>query len=303
MNAVQGLTRRATVLAGAVALLGGVGMAATSASASGNSPVPVISVVAGGGPTKVATHDISAGWTTFSITSHATVHPGAAVQLLSLRPGVTIESLQSDLLAAGGFSTPAFTTALAQDTILYGGVEVDGGQVGTFSSDLVAGSYYLTNIDLPGDKLASDAVPLTVHGPVVPHRAPASHGTVLMKNMHFFPNPGKLAAAGTVTLTNYVGDDADDIHFLDIIPVAPGTTDKELQTYFDEVVAGTAPKGPPAFAADGPEADSGLLSPGESQLFSYSLPAGTYALLCFITDPDTGLPHAFMGMHKVVTLS
>ena len=29
---------------------------------------------------------------------------------------------------------------------------------------------------------------------------------------------------------------------------------------------------------------------------------GRYVLLCFIADESDGMPHAVMGMHKVVTL-
>ena len=35
---------------------------------------------------------------------------------------------------------------------------------------------------------------------------------------------------------------------------------------------------------------------------TYNLPPGTYVLLCFIADDENGMPHAFMGMHKVIVL-
>jgi hypothetical protein len=45
-----------------------------------------------------------------------------------------------------------------------------------------------------------------------------------------------------------------------------------------------------------------VLSPGRTAQLSYKLPAGTYVLLCFVPDAETGEPHAAMGMHEVVTL-
>jgi hypothetical protein len=45
-----------------------------------------------------------------------------------------------------------------------------------------------------------------------------------------------------------------------------------------------------------------VLSAGQQAELTYSLPPGTYVLLCFIADDVTGMPHADMGMHKVVTL-
>jgi len=45
-----------------------------------------------------------------------------------------------------------------------------------------------------------------------------------------------------------------------------------------------------------------VLSPRQSVELTYDLPAGSYLLLCEIRDAETGMPHVFMGMHKVVTL-
>jgi hypothetical protein len=53
---------------------------------------------------------------------------------------------------------------------------------------------------------------------------------------------------------------------------------------------------------DGPSIQMDVLSPGRHADISYRLPAGTYMLACFIADDQTGMPHAVMGMHKVVTL-
>jgi hypothetical protein len=45
-----------------------------------------------------------------------------------------------------------------------------------------------------------------------------------------------------------------------------------------------------------------VTSPGVTLQLTYDLPAGTYVLTCFIADDVTGMPHAFMGMHKVIVL-
>jgi hypothetical protein len=82
-----------------------------------------------------------------------------------------------------------------------------------------------------------------------------------------------------------------------LLPVTPGTTDAQVQAYFDSGVSD-----PPAFALNGPSASTDLLSPGKQLVLSYSLPKGTYVLLCFVSDDKTGMPHAAMGMHKVVKL-
>jgi len=70
-----------------------------------------------------------------------------------------------------------------------------------------------------------------------------------------------------------------------------------VQQYFD-----SGAMGPPPFATGGPSGGSDVESPGVSLQLTYNLPAGTYVLLCFVADDQTGMPHAMMGMHKVVVL-
>ncbi len=55
-------------------------------------------------------------------------------------------------------------------------------------------------------------------------------------------------------------------------------------------------------AVQGPTVGSGVLSPGRSLLLSYALPPGTFVLACFVADDVTGMPHAMMGMHRVVVV-
>jgi hypothetical protein len=39
---------------------------------------------------------------------------------------------------------------------------------------------------------------------------------------------------------------------------------------------------------------------GHAMVLHTHIPAGEYALMCFFADPETGMPHAFMGMVKIV---
>jgi hypothetical protein len=107
-----------------------------------------------------------------------------------------------------------------------------------------------------------------------------------------FVGPRTLPARGTVTVRNV----ADTIHFMSISPVQPGTTDAQIQAVFD----GDPAAGNPFI--DGAEVGLDVLSAGQHAELTYSLPPGTYVLLCFIADDVTGMPHADMGMHKVITL-
>ena len=46
----------------------------------------------------------------------------------------------------------------------------------------------------------------------------------------------------------------------------------------------------------------GVISPKYGETFHYSLPAGKYLIRCYWPDDDTGMPHAFMGMWKLIWL-
>jgi hypothetical protein len=47
---------------------------------------------------------------------------------------------------------------------------------------------------------------------------------------------------------------------------------------------------------------SDVQSPWTSLQLTYNLSAGTYVLLCFVADDETGMPHAISGMRKVLVL-
>jgi hypothetical protein len=83
-------------------------------------------------------------------------------------------------------------------------------------------------------------------------------------------------------------------------PVKKGITDEDVQDYFD-----SASQQEPDFAVDGRadcDPQRALAGPDSAAQLTYRLPAGTYVLLCFVPDAETGEPHAAMGMHEVVTL-
>ena len=99
---------------------------------------------------------------------------------------------------------------------------------------------------------------------------------------------------GTLTFRNT----SDTLHFMSLTPVKTGTTDQDVTKYFN-----SGSKNPPPFLRPGPSIGNDVTSPGVSLQLSYNLPKGTYVALCFIADDVTGMPHAIMGMHKVVVLN
>ena len=125
------------------------------------------------------------------------------------------------------------------------------------------------------------------------HRPPAYSATVKVTSSDRFVTPGTLAAKGTVRVRNA----SDTLHFMALMRVKKGTTAAQVQTYFD-----SGAQGPPPFAQTGPGVGMGVQSPGRPARLTYDVPAGTYVMLCFVGDDRTGMPHALMGVHHVVTL-
>lgn len=105
-----------------------------------------------------------------------------------------------------------------------------------------------------------------------------------------------LPAKGTLLFKNA---DRTVPHFVVMQQVAVGTTvDQVMQALMSEE------QGPPPEWFLPGSMETGSLSPGRSMTVNYKLPPGQYAVMCFFPDPNMkGMPHAFMGMIKMVTVS
>ena len=142
-------------------------------------------------------------------------------------------------------------------------------------------------------KFSGTGNPVTTTLRVTGHGRPGPlHGSVYVTptSADRFVAPRVWPHRGTYLFHNV----ADTIHFMAIMPVKPGTTDAQIQAFFNS-------GGPPPFI-NGPSGGNDVVSPGKTIAVSYNLPRGTYVLLCFVADDVTGIPHAIMGMHLVIRL-
>jgi len=88
-------------------------------------------------------------------------------------------------------------------------------------------------------------------------------------------------------------------HFIVMVKLNRGKTFQDFKKWF------LNPEGPggPSPANFEIGLVSGAVSPGYSARFNYKLPKGDYVLLCFWPDAEMGgMPHAFMGMLRPITL-
>lgn len=80
-------------------------------------------------------------------------------------------------------------------------------------------------------------------------------------------------------------------HELLLASVPDGSTTDDVLTMFEDDAGEAAPIG-----------GLGWLSPGATGWTEVDLAPGTYAALCFVFDPDTGVAHAMEGMIQVFTV-
>jgi hypothetical protein len=260
-----------------------------------------VSVHGDGTVVTLSRQTVRSGRVTFTVdTTNSTPGAGSQITLFRLVHHATLRQFKQDLveefsqdpkIAAMG------TQHLNRDIRAFGLADVVPGYPEKVSEQLSTGHYYLMDLGNANGQPDPVFTRFTVRhsGDDSSRRHDdAHHGPVIkLTSADTIVGPGTLRAHGTVTVKNV----ADTIHFMGIEPVAEGTTDAQIQAFFD----GTAPPGPPPFT-DGPAGGLDVISPGNQAELSYSLPPGTYVLICFVADDVTGLPHAVMGMHKVVTL-
>jgi hypothetical protein len=258
-------------------------------------PATSVTVSGDGTHVNVSRTSVDAGYISFHVrASNATVdsdivlfRPKAHATVSNVLSGFKEEFSTDPKVSAKG------TRDLTRDAWFAGLALVGRNSPATVTQYLKTGSYYL--IDLGSyPAVALHVTTLTVRwAGATHHRPPAYSATVRLTSSDRFVTPGTLAAKGTVRVRNT----SDTLHFMALMRVKKGTTDAQVQKYFD-----SGAQGPPPFAQKGPGVGMGVQSPGRQARLTYDVPAGTYVMLCFVGDDKTGMPHAFMGMHHVVTL-
>jgi hypothetical protein len=169
-----------------------------------------------------------------------------------------------------------------------GGIDGEAGSVSKETLLMTKGKYIVYN---DGGNLPDDPQTITVTGTKHNTKAPKTSGTVFMKkNQNRFGGSKVLPAKGTIEVIN---KNVHSPHFLAMLHVKKGTTRKQF-------LEGLESQSPTIFLPGSTGTDA--LSSGQSQTLKYSLPKGTYGQACFFPDPVTGIPHAFMGMVRIVTV-
>jgi len=226
---------------------------------------------------------------------------GRGLQAFRPRHGVTLKKVFTDLTMAVNENDPAVSAkginAVNRDAELFGGAQVTPKVPATFTTPISAGPVYLLDFTKFFEDQAHPVYrKVELRGGRNGDLANFPKGIVITKETSGGPRfdvNGVHRAKDNILVHNA----SDEIHEMQLQPVAPGTTDAQIQAVFDRTASGPLP-------FTGPALGLGAVSPGRTALLQeHHLPPGTYALLCFIPDDKTGIPHALEGMHKVVVLS
>lgn len=293
MRASEGRRRVRRGLVLALLGLGAVGLSPVQAALAA-STLPTIGVHSGSGSGFSVTGDLNrhAGRVLMNFTN-SNAH-GSDVVLLKLLHGTSMATVIRDIAAQGGEKTAAASTrALTRETHLFGGAGLQApGQSAQVTETLYSGTYYLLDVNaiFAGHKPMVKA--LHVHGTPTRSTFPHIGAIIAMNSPDRFVSPSRLPVGQNLLVRNV----SDTIHFVAFQPVRAGTTDADMTKLFK----GESKNDP--YTGPGVEADD--LSPGTQLIFHSSvLKKGRYDLECFIADDVTGMPHALMGMHKIVTVA
>ncbi|MBA2759592.1 MAG: hypothetical protein H0U38_07860 [Chloroflexia bacterium] len=159
--------------------------------------------------------------------------------------------------------------------------------------DLLPGTHLvLDNAPFPFEVVPSDATPAA-------EQVPEADGVVRLFEMGFeFSEP--LEPGRQVWEITNSGDLPHEL--LLIRSSAPVTPEQIIELFMSEDENATPVGGGPSLADIEPVGGLGWLSPGATAWTEVDLEPGTYAAVCFVFDPETGMPHLMLGMVDTFTV-
>jgi hypothetical protein len=276
--------------------------AAAGASPSRGLPQPLVistTVTTDGGFSLPA--KIHAGLVTFRIGSPEDTFHG--IQGFSLNPGVTLDQAMADInqaLSGVNEQEALGVQALNRDIVEIGGVVTSSYAPQEVTVPLTKGTYYFLDLnEINNPPLTPHLHTMKVVGDFrmsVPRLPTSVIDATMIDDQPRFKAPATIKHDGTF-LGLVTGD---ELHEIVLRPAVPGTTDAYLDTFYDAVVNGT-PRPPSPWL--GSQSGMQSISPGRWAIVHINLPPGLYALVCYVPSDESGLPHTYIGMHKMITLT
>jgi hypothetical protein len=253
---------------------------ADSAGAAPPAGIPVVTVHMGAHISLPNGNTLHAGRIIFRVTTSKGSH---SLQIVRLHRGYSPQQFGSDIGKA--FSGDTAAIARVDDRATWrGGAETHPNKPGRFGVTLSAGHFFF--IDQNSNAVASvNVVGKAPNRPTIPVA-----GKITAFTYGFEATPASIPAHSRI----YFRNQSDQPHFLEMQRVAQNTTPAMVRAALSPRASGN-----PAFLRHG-STSSGVISPGFGQMLKIDVPAGKYLIACFWPDRMTGMPHAFMGMWKLI---
>ena len=181
------------------------------------------------------------------------------------------------------------------ETTLAGGPYALPGETRSAVVELTAGEWVLW-AEFPGAPQAP--VPVTVTGEAPADQPAVSADVRIEMSEYTFTFPTPLPAGSHVIELANVGEQP---HFIGMGRVPEGTTLDDVMALFamfEDPMA--TPVGGLSFEDITVVLDTADQSAGVTAWYTAALEPGTYLAICFVPDPESGTPHAMLGMTQLV---
>ena len=239
-----------------------------------------------------APQQIPAGRTRIEIMNHGTEPHQAA--LVRLKPGRTRDEYLAAL--AQGALAQSLEPASEVGTFVAGPNGAQPGRTSQVTADLAPGHYIVMCLIPSPDGtphiLKGMITELDVTGPEQEptqqtKRAPVVH----LREFHFGVPKRFMKAASTGAPVDVIND-GKQAHEMDVAQLPDGVDVADIVAWFDHPLFTPEPYPPPQVDIAG----TTMIAPGGKARIRLHLPAGRYALVCFLPDAASGTSHLHQGM-------
>jgi len=244
--------------------------------------------------------ETAAGRYVVTLTSAMGADASAGVEFLMLPEDVSFDDFLA-MMTESMEGPPEWS----YQTYLAGGLATDPESTSQGIFDLRPGTYVVWSGGDP--EAAQPPVELTVTGEAATPAAamePAAGATVTMFE-YGFKVEGELTPGPQLLKVANVGAQP---HFMVLVQPNEPVTKEQVGMVLDAEMAGT-PTADAAAAAGVSNPDewrfaeyAGTISMGATEWIAADLEPGTYVLICFAPDIESGMPHAYLGMYDVLTV-
>jgi hypothetical protein len=254
----------------------------TRAASAGHVPTVVVHMSESGIHLSVG-HRLHAGRVLFRVRTHDGGHD---LQLARLHTGYTLSDADRDFRAAFQNGDVHAIRRLDRNITFLGGASTRPGHPGAFAVNLHAARLVVFDQD------SSALTRLRVFG--TPPRRPivAASSQVTAFSYGFGVSKQTLPPSGWTRVRNI----SDQPHFVVLQHVKNRTTHRMVARFLKSGAHRNPSWGLKAHTS------VGVMSPNRGEVFHYTLPDGKYLMACFWPDDDTGMPHIYMGMWRLIQL-